>query len=216
MRPVLAVWILVVLFLATIAPHPSYVAKVFGTGSAVDFVINAYFSGWNATTNPNPTITEYRSHPFNVLAKPGDVFTHDFAIYARGTPPSSVRVLDRDLGMCKTSNTTGCLAATANIPPARTLLFTPGLPADDGTGPGGYEYYCQFHPFSMHGKFTILKNPDINGDGAVNFLDLGTVGAAFLSSPGGANWNVAADINNDFAVNFLDLGTIGSLFLKTI
>ena len=55
---------------------------------------------------------------------------------------------------------------------------------------------------------------DTNGDGFVNFIDLGRVGTAFLSTPDSPNWDGAADFNNDHAVNFIDLGIVGSLFLR--
>ncbi len=56
---------------------------------------------------------------------------------------------------------------------------------------------------------------DVNLDGVVNFLDLGTLGGSFLTKPGASAWNPHADVNGDGVVNFIDLGIVGSDFLKT-
>lgn len=49
---------------------------------------------------------------------------------------------------------------------------------------------------------------DFNGDGAVNFLDLGIMKSRFFTA------DADADLNGDGAVNFLDLGILKSLFFK--
>ena len=61
-------------------------------------------------------------------------------------------------------------------------------------------------------QICVLFNGDVNKDGAVNFLDLGSVGTNFLKPVTAAN--AASDVNKDGAINFLDLGIIGSNFLK--
>ncbi|MEM9057148.1 MAG: dockerin type I domain-containing protein, partial [Pseudomonadota bacterium] len=58
-------------------------------------------------------------------------------------------------------------------------------------------------------------DPDIapgSGDGAVNFLDLAAMKAAFFTIPGNPAWNPNADLNGDFNVNFLDVGIMRSRF----
>ncbi len=51
-----------------------------------------------------------------------------------------------------------------------------------------------------------MCDPDLNNDGAINFLDLGILKSVFFSS------NADADLNGDGAVNFLDLGIMKSMF----
>ncbi len=46
----------------------------------------------------------------------------------------------------------------------------------------------------------------------VNFLDLGTMKAAFFSNPTLPNWNANADFDGNNSVNFLDLGTMKAQF----
>jgi hypothetical protein len=45
---------------------------------------------------------------------------------------------------------------------------------------------------------------DINGDGAVNMLDVIALASAFLSRPGDKNWNPLADLNQDGVVDMID------------
>ena len=53
---------------------------------------------------------------------------------------------------------------------------------------------------------------DVNGDGAVNILDIMTVAIAFGSDPEHPKWDSRADVNNDDIVNILDVVRISSNF----
>lgn len=64
-------------------------------------------------------------------------------------------------------------------------------------------------------SFTVRLAGDVNGDCAVNFVDLGRVGSSFLRSTGQPGYDLEADINLDGVINFLDLGIVGSNFLKS-
>jgi virginiamycin B lyase len=56
---------------------------------------------------------------------------------------------------------------------------------------------------------TVIAAPgDVNGDGAVNCLDLDAVKAAFGTSRGQPGYNAAADLNHDGVVNVLDLAIV--------
>ena len=57
---------------------------------------------------------------------------------------------------------------------------------------------------------------DLNGDGAVNILDIFIVANAFGSKPGDANWNATADLNKDGTVNILDIFAVARDFGKTV
>ncbi|TMI52925.1 hypothetical protein E6H20_00015 [Candidatus Bathyarchaeota archaeon] len=175
------------------------------------FTIVGDVEGWNATVagctsgtpNCNPTITQFRGVTFSVLAKWGDCCTHDFAIYTKGTLPAGVDMTSP----CFTTNTNGCLVRTPSITPTSSwgINFNATVPKDDFTGVGGYEYYCEFHPLSMHGKFTVYKNPDPVKAGTVNIVDVATVAFSFGATPTSPNWNAAADLNNDGKVDILDV-----------
>jgi hypothetical protein len=53
---------------------------------------------------------------------------------------------------------------------------------------------------------------DASCDGAVNFVDLGMVKAAFFTCKGHPDYNCCADFNHDGCVSFLDLGIIKQHF----
>jgi len=63
-----------------------------------------------------------------------------------------------------------------------------------------------------NGTATVINKPtgDINGDGIVNYKDLGLLGASYGLKLGDAGFNPNADLNNDGIVNYKDLGILGS------
>ncbi len=178
--------------------------------SPVNFTVIANVEAWNSTLlgctpgtpTCNPTVKEFRGIPFTATVQWGDCCTHDFAIYTAGFPASSVMNTD----ICSTANANGCLAKSSNVFMSTAMLsFDPTVPKDDFSGLGGYEFYCQFHPGSMHGKLQVYKSPDLDKNGTVNIVDVATVAFSFGATPSSANWNVAADLNNDGVVNILDV-----------
>jgi len=50
---------------------------------------------------------------------------------------------------------------------------------------------------------------DANGDGKVNWVDLGLLGLAYGSTPGDPNWNPEADFNADGIVDWADMAILG-------
>ena len=96
------------------------------------------------------------------------------------------------------------------------FLFAPNIPKDDFTGVGVYEYYCQIHPDTMHGKVTVYKNPNISGTGVVNILDASALALSFDSTHGAANFNAAADFDNDGTVDIVDAAFLAILFDRPI
>jgi plastocyanin len=178
--------------------------------SPQNFTIIANIEGWNATVSGctsgtptcEPTIIEFRGVTFTAQVKWGDCCAHNFAIYTAGFPAGSVNTGNP----CSSTNTNGCLATSADVfQTTTTISFTPTIPKDDFTGLGTYEYYCQHHAGSMHGKFTLYKSPDLNNDGAVNIVDVATVAFSFGATPTSSNWNAAADLDNNGVVNILDV-----------
>jgi uncharacterized protein (TIGR03790 family) len=67
---------------------------------------------------------------------------------------------------------------------------------------------------SQSNDFTagVYIDGDLNGDGYVNFTDLGLLKEAMYAAAGDANYLSAADLNNDGVVNFLDLGMLKNNF----
>jgi dockerin type I repeat protein len=184
-------------------------ARAWGATNPGNFTIIADIEGWNLT---NPTVTEFRAVGFKAIVNWGDCCTHDFAYYTNGFSPGSVNTSD----ICNVDNTIGCLARTAaNVSatycaatsPAEcsSLVYSPSVPANDFSGLGGYEFFCQFHPSTMHGHIQVYKDPDLDNNGSVSIVDVANVAFAFGATPTSPNWNAAADLNNDGVVNILDV-----------
>ncbi len=186
--------------------------------SRVNFFLNALQSGWNSTLPPgttspcspsgtptcNPTATAFKGRPFTIEITWKDAPQHDIAVYKNGTTAGNVHLTDS----CSPSNTVGCLAVSQPVSSSSTvsvLIFTPAVPNPDFTGLGGYEYFCQYHPSTMHGHIKVYKSPDIDGNGIVNIFDLATIALAYGSTPSAVNWNIAADLDNNGTVNILDV-----------
>ena len=200
--------------------EPKARVTVAAAANVANFAIIANIEGWNGTTgctsgtpNCNPTITEFRSVTFTAQVNWGDCCTHDLAIYSKGFPAASVNTGNP----CSLSNINGCLATSSNVLGSTTTLsFTPTIPKDDFTGLGTYEYYCQFHPGSMHGKFTLYKSPDLDSNGVVNIIDVATVAFSFGATPTSPNWNAAADLDNNGVVNIIDVAVDAFYFGQNI
>ena len=66
-----------------------------------------------------------------------------------------------------------------------------------------------------HGTYFIPVKPgDLNFDGKVDILDIGTFAKAYGSYPGHPRWNPLADMNRDKVINILDVVTIAKNFGK--
>ncbi len=73
---------------------------------------------------------------------------HNWALYAGGTPPGNV-----------SHGGPNAIVRTADVwssSPTATARFTP-------SGPATYEYYCEYHPFSMHGKLVVQSGGASSG-----------------------------------------------------
>ncbi len=188
----------------------------FRTGNIkTTFKLNAFSLGWNST---NPSLTVFRGKVFTVMVIWKDSSTHVFALYSKGFLATSVFPSDS----CSLGNTNGCLARSPDVTssnPSTVFAFTvpSNYPADDFTGPGGYEYYCQYHPTTMHGSLLVLKTPDFDGDGKVTIVDAATLAFAYDSTPANPlTWNVAVDLDNDGRVTILDAAQMAFYYDQTI
>ncbi len=189
--------------------------------------MTAFYSGWNSTLPPgtttacsrpgtsscNPYLIEFGGVPFAFRVLSGDL-AHVFAVYTGGTAPDNVSSSDT----CDLSNSVGCLANSAIVnstSPVSELTFNPAQ-LSNFTGLRTYEYYCKFHPFTMHGKITVYKTPDLDQDRVVSIVDIATNAYSYLATPTSKNWNVAADLDNNGVVDILDLAIAAFYFGQLI
>lgn len=217
--------IIVLLVGALFAGTGVHVAEA--THDPKNFAVLASSSGWNSTVSPssNPTVTEFRGLLFTVRVEHDDVpgVNHNFALYTKDFPTGSVFLSN----FCDLNRTSpGCLLRSATVTataPLDTESFTPAVPLDDFTGPGGYEYYCEFHRITMHGKIKVLKNPDVGGpagppDGRVDIIDVATAAFSFGATAGpppSSTWNIAVDLDNSGRIDIVDVATGAFYFGKT-
>lgn len=170
------------------------------------YFLIARFDGWNASQPVvNPTIQSlflFVGESFTVTVQSVDV-THTLAYYLPGTLPQEVS-LPFEANPKR-------LAGTTDIPRGAFRALTFSFSTN-----GLFEYYCEYHSFSMHGKVRVLRSPDINKDRVVNILDLVIVASVFLTTPASTNWRPDADLNFDNVVNILDLVIVAGNFLRTL
>ncbi len=89
---------------------------------------------------------------------------------------------------------------------------------DDGIGDDPYiidEENMDNYPL-MEPWIPIIKQTDLNSDGAVNIIDISIVAKAFGSRPEDPNWNEAADLDNNELVNILDISIVAKDYGKTV
>ena len=220
--------IILLLLLTTAILLGSDLKKVSATHDPTDFNLKAIVWGWNSTSTRNycwldgpngtstcnPLVVEFRGDRFTVRMTWGEphntaIFAHNFAVYPDGFLP----------GFVYPGGFGPVAPPSADITEANQIVsytFTPGLPADDFTGVKYYEFYCQWHPESMHGRFKLYKSPDINRDTIVRILDAAALAAAFDTGPGDAKWNVASDLDNDGRIAILDAALLAFYFDKVL
>src|SRR2546425_1381359 len=215
--------VVLILLTASIAfLHPRTLSVKAASGNPSFVVLFANISGWNSTvsTNVNPGFTESIGGKFTVNAQFDDNagITHQLGIYTNGTTAGSVSTLNS----CSTSSTSGCLAKSVPItypagPLAANLTFTPTLSAVTGNlgGTGGFEYFCQYHPFSMHGHVTVYKNFALLANFAGWNSTASNVNPAFKEFTGAKfkvniHFNDVSGVTHDFAI-YTNASTAGSV-----
>jgi hypothetical protein len=156
----------------------------------------ATVNGWDfgspdGTNNP---LQKYITETFTLTLFWVDL-SHELAFYPPGTLPTQVS---------PTSSLAIGRSSVVDITHP-TVTFTFNFAAH-GKGHGVYEYYCDFHPTTMHGQITITIAGDVNGDFQVNIADF----PLFLSQLGQthATWDrqlgPRSDFNRDLQVNIAD------------
>ncbi len=161
----------------------------------------ANINGWDFgdPDGTNNQLQKYINETFTMTLIWTDISTiyvHEFAIYPPGTTPSQV-------GPTSTlAITRSAIVSSTNTPVNITFSFgAKGL-----LHHAIYEYYCDFHPLTMHGQILVTIPGDVNGDFKVNITDF----FLFVPQLGSvhANWDrfygPRSDINRDLQVNIAD------------
>lgn len=69
--------------------------------------------------------------------------------------------------------------------------------------------WSQIEVLAYGQNILIILLGDVKIDCIINIFDLASVGLAYGSQPGDANWNVNADLTGDGLINIFDLATVG-------
>jgi parallel beta-helix repeat protein len=77
-----------------------------------------------------------------------------------------------------------------------------------------YESNTDHYP--LVNPLILTMQTDLNGDGAVNIVDISIVAKAFGSKTGDPNWNPTADLNKDGIANILDITLVAKDYGKTV
>jgi plastocyanin len=123
-----------------IAPH---IPKAHATSRTV--VLVGSFSGWNASTNNNPSIAVTQGDSITVQLTSTDT-THQFY----------VDVNKNGIPDCSNPPTSFPDKCSVFFAPSSSTSFT--FTVDFPAGP--YTYYCSVHPNTMLGTFTVQATPD--------------------------------------------------------
>jgi len=79
--------------------------------------------------------------------------------------------------------------------------------------------YIAFLIFSTVDHYDVVRHfampGDINNDGIVDYMDIGTVCRLFGKTPQDPTWNPNCDIDNDNFIDYKDIGIPCRLFGKT-
>jgi hypothetical protein len=120
-------------------------------------------TGWNGSTNPNPTITVHAFDSIRLSVGTADNLAHQF-------------LLD---GNNDGSGTTDCPSpdpCSAVVPPSTTYPFSVSNIAANT-----YTYYCTVHPLSMHGMFVILPDFSISANPSTLNIPTGSFGTSQMT-----------------------------------
>src|SRR5438552_13934207 len=138
-----------ILELAILLLPPGTIFHAAHASTVTIHLVAYYASGWNGTTNPNPTINVQQGDSVTVVWSNGDT---------GGTPHQFLIDVDKD-GF---SDTSDC-SPTAD-PCTNGLSTTGGSVTFTASKAGSYTYYCTVHPTTMLGTFivqgfSIVPNP---------------------------------------------------------
>jgi plastocyanin len=120
-------------------------------------------TGWNGSTNPNPTITVHAFDTVKLTIGTGDTLPHQFLLDGNNDGSGSTDCPSPD-------------PCSAVVPPTTTYAFSVSSIAA-----GTYTYYCTIHPTTMFGMFVIAPDFSINANPSTLNIPTGSFGTSQMT-----------------------------------
>jgi hypothetical protein len=120
-------------------------------------------SGWNGSTNPNPTITVHAFDTIKLSLGSADGAPHQFLLDGNRDGSGAADCPSPD-------------PCSAVFPPSTIYTFSAGSIAA-----GTYTYYCVVHPTSMLGMFVIAPDFSINANPSTLSIPTGSFGTSQMT-----------------------------------
>src|SRR5438876_21044 len=126
-----------ILALAILLLPPGTIFQTAHASTVTIHLVAYYASGWNGTTNPNPTITVQQGDSVTIVWSNGDTMYHQFLLDIDKDGYGDVSDCSPTADPCTGTTATG-----------GTVTFT-------ASTAGSFTYYCTFHPGSMKRMFIV-------------------------------------------------------------
>ncbi|HVH14122.1 MAG TPA: PKD domain-containing protein [Candidatus Angelobacter sp.] len=166
----------IILTLMTAQGNPSASSTIKVSGATPVTLLKTTFNGINVTASGSLAI--------NATAK----------TLAGSESVTAVNATSGAVIFSKTFSFTVSFGSTANI---KFVLKLPVTSLALGVD-------CTINSSTASASCIVSRNPDVNGNGTVSFLDVSTMAIAYGSTLGSPRYNPAVDLNADGAVDFID------------
>ena len=145
MNPRLATLLVLTLTVSSIGIISWNIPPNVSAASPGTIALIGFFSAWNNTSTPNPTITVQQGGTVTIQLSSGDGIVHRFFVDVDKNGP--------------TPDCPGADVCSNAFTSPTTLTFTVNFAS------GIYTYYCSVHPTTMIGRFIVLVPPITGGGG---------------------------------------------------
>lgn len=159
----------------------------------------------NVTTSVNMVYQGWPVEIFVTVTNKGDIAeTFNVTAYYDDIPVGTALVTNLSPDDITTVKITW---VTTNVQPCRNYTISAYA------WPVPYEMSLEDNRF-VDGKVKIKMMGDINGDGIIDYVDVGAIARAFGATPSSKRWDPNCDLNRDGVIDMMDMHAVASRFGK--